>query len=48
LSGAAPDAPPVSAPAGGALMNAEHVTKEFGGLVAVNDVSVDVPRHSIV
>jgi branched-chain amino acid transport system ATP-binding protein len=29
-------------------MSAEHVVKEFGGLVAVNDVSVDVPRHSIV
>jgi branched-chain amino acid transport system ATP-binding protein len=29
-------------------MRADHVTKEFGGLVAVNDVSVDVPRQSIV
>jgi branched-chain amino acid transport system ATP-binding protein len=29
-------------------MRAERVTKEFGGLVAVNDVSVDVPRQSIV
>jgi len=36
------------APARNALMRAEHVTKEFGGLVAVNDVSVDIPRHSIV
>jgi branched-chain amino acid transport system ATP-binding protein len=27
---------------------ADHVTKEFGGLVAVNDVRLDVPRHSIV
>ena len=31
-----------------AIMRAERVTKEFGGLVAVNDVSVDIPRHSIV
>ena len=22
--------------------------KEFGGLVAVNDISLDIPRHSIV
>ena len=26
-----------------AVMRAEHVTKEFGGLVAVNDVSLDHP-----
>ncbi len=31
-----------------AVMRAENVTKEFGGLVAVNDVSLDVPRHAIV
>ncbi len=31
-----------------ALMRADRVTKEFGGLVAVDDVSFDVPRHSIV
>jgi branched-chain amino acid transport system ATP-binding protein len=30
------------------IMRAEHVTKEFGGLVAVSDVSIDIPRHSIV
>src|SRR5213596_3986955 len=29
-------------------MRAAGVTKEFGGLVAVRDVSVDIPRHSIV
>ena len=29
-------------------LRAEHVTKEFGGLVAVADVSFDVPQHSIV
>ena len=31
-----------------AIMRTEHVTKEFGGLVAVDDVTFDVPRHSIV
>jgi branched-chain amino acid transport system ATP-binding protein len=31
-----------------ALMRADGVTKEFGGLVAVNDVTFDIPRHSIV
>jgi branched-chain amino acid transport system ATP-binding protein len=30
------------------LLRAERITKEFGGLVAVNGVSLDVPRHSIV
>jgi branched-chain amino acid transport system ATP-binding protein len=29
-------------------MRADHVTKEFGGLVAVDDVSLDIPAHSIV
>jgi branched-chain amino acid transport system ATP-binding protein len=41
-------APPPAAATAAALMRAEHVIKEFGGLVAVNDVSVDVPRRSIV
>jgi branched-chain amino acid transport system ATP-binding protein len=41
---AAPAAP-VRAPA---IMRAEHVTKEFGGLVAVSDVSIDIPQRSIV
>jgi branched-chain amino acid transport system ATP-binding protein len=31
-----------------AVLRAEHITKNFGGLVAVNDVSVDVPQYSIV
>jgi branched-chain amino acid transport system ATP-binding protein len=31
-----------------AVLRAERVTKEFGGLVAVSDVCVDVPPHSIV
>jgi branched-chain amino acid transport system ATP-binding protein len=50
LSAAAETAaqPPANAPAGPALLRAEGVVKEFGGLVAVNNVSVDVPRHSIV
>jgi branched-chain amino acid transport system ATP-binding protein len=29
-------------------MSAVHIVREFGGLVAVNDVSVDIPRRSIV
>jgi branched-chain amino acid transport system ATP-binding protein len=39
-----------SAPAGTAApaMRVEHVTKQFGGLTAVNDVSIDVPARSIV
>ena len=31
-----------------AILRAENVTKEFGGLVAVNDVSVEIPTRSIV
>ena len=38
----------LEAPAGAAVLSADHVTKEFGGLVAVNDVELTVPRHSIV
>src|SRR5204862_7861451 len=48
LSAAEQAAPRTPAPAGRALMSAEHVVREFGGLVAVNDVSVDVPERSIV
>jgi branched-chain amino acid transport system ATP-binding protein len=33
---------------GGPLLRAENTTKEFGGLVAVNGVSLEVPRHAIV
>src|SRR6185437_12362838 len=36
------------APAVEAVMAADHVTKEFGGLVAVDDVTLDIPRQSIV
>jgi branched-chain amino acid transport system ATP-binding protein len=31
-----------------AVMEVDHVVKVFGGLVAVNDVSFDIPRHAIV
>ncbi len=41
-----------AAPAAGVkaapIMRAQQVSKEFGGLVAVNDVSIDVPERSIV
>ncbi len=30
------------------MLRAEHITKEFGGLVAVADVSLDISQHSIV
>jgi branched-chain amino acid transport system ATP-binding protein len=30
------------------LLQADHIVREFGGLVAVNDVTVDVPERSIV
>ena len=35
----------VAAPA---ILRAQHITKRFGGLVAVNDVSFEVPTRSIV
>ena len=37
-----------AAPGTTAILRAEAVSKEFGGLVAVNDVSVDIPVRSIV
>jgi branched-chain amino acid transport system ATP-binding protein len=37
-----------SAPPDTSVLVADHITKEFGGLVAVNDVYLAVPRHSIV
>jgi branched-chain amino acid transport system ATP-binding protein len=40
---ATPEVPSVPA-----IMRAEHLVKEFGGLVAVDDVSIDIPTHSIV
>jgi branched-chain amino acid transport system ATP-binding protein len=45
---AASEQPPVAAADGGALLNAESVTKVFGGLVAVEDVTFKVPERSIV
>src|SRR5947209_7257033 len=36
------------AEATGALLRADNVSKEFGGLVAVNDVSLEINAHSIV
>jgi branched-chain amino acid transport system ATP-binding protein len=36
------------AEATGALLRADNVSKEFGGLVAVNDVSFEIEAHSIV
>jgi branched-chain amino acid transport system ATP-binding protein len=39
----APPAPPTTA-----ALRAERVTKEFGGLIAVADVSLDIPQYSIV
>src|SRR6185437_15590802 len=38
----------IESPAVPAVMVADHITKEFGGLVAVDDVTLDVPRHAIV
>jgi branched-chain amino acid transport system ATP-binding protein len=40
--------PPEEAPPADAILTAEHVSKIFGGLVAVNDVSFYIPRKSIV
>ncbi|MGI8864268.1 MAG: ABC transporter ATP-binding protein [Solirubrobacteraceae bacterium] len=37
-----------AAATGEALLVAEKVLKEFGGLVAVNDVSIEIPSHAIV
>ncbi len=50
MSAASPPSPPLpSAQAAAAVsMTVDHVTKEFGGLVAVNDVSLAVPERSIV
>jgi branched-chain amino acid transport system ATP-binding protein len=37
-----------ASPPSTAVMQVDHVTKVFGGLVAVNDVSLEIPRHAIV
>jgi branched-chain amino acid transport system ATP-binding protein len=39
---------PSAAAASPALLLGENLVKEFGGLVAVNDVSIDIPTHAIV
>jgi branched-chain amino acid transport system ATP-binding protein len=48
----APESPPPAAPApaagDGALLEAQHVSKVFGGLIAVNDVNFVVPAGGIV
>jgi branched-chain amino acid transport system ATP-binding protein len=36
------------APAGPPLLRGDGLVKEFGGLVAVNDVSIEIPTNSIV
>jgi branched-chain amino acid transport system ATP-binding protein len=41
-------APQAPAPPAAAILRAEHITKLFGGLVALNDVSFDIPQQSIV
>ncbi len=40
--------PGTGAGAGAPVMRVQRVSKEFGGLVAVKDVSLEIPRHSIV
>jgi branched-chain amino acid transport system ATP-binding protein len=42
----APGTPPV--PAAPLILTAQGITKQFGGLIAVNDVSLDIPARSIV
>jgi branched-chain amino acid transport system ATP-binding protein len=42
------EAAAVEAPPKPAILRAEAVSKEFGGLVAVDQVSIDIPLHSIV
>jgi branched-chain amino acid transport system ATP-binding protein len=41
-------APASAVPAAEAVMTVDHATKKFGGLVAVNDVSIDIPKLGIV
>jgi branched-chain amino acid transport system ATP-binding protein len=50
MSSTAPDNASASTvrPPSEAIMTAERVTKQFGGLVAVNDVTMDVLTHRIV
>ena len=41
-------AEPVSDSAPDLLLGAEHIRKEFGGLLASNDIDFTIPRGSIV
>lgn len=43
-----PEAPPSSSPDGKDLLTAQDISKQFGGLVAVNKVDFTVPRGAIV
>jgi branched-chain amino acid transport system ATP-binding protein len=43
-----PGAPELATDLDGALLSAERVSKVFGGLIAVNDVTVAIPRKKIV
>jgi len=47
MSAASPPTPSTEQTAAAAMI-VDHVTKEFGGLVAVNDVSLTVPKRAIV
>jgi branched-chain amino acid transport system ATP-binding protein len=40
--------PPTAAPNGNLILDAQNVTKRFGGLTAVSDVTFHVPERSIV
>ncbi len=37
-----------SLPDDGTVLAADHITKRFGGLLAINDISFDIPRGAIV
>jgi len=39
---------PLGEPKGRLLLSARNITKRFGGLIAVNDISFDIPEGSIV
>jgi branched-chain amino acid transport system ATP-binding protein len=39
---------PAAAPSGAPILNAVNITKQFGGLTAVNDVTFGAPERSIV
>jgi branched-chain amino acid transport system ATP-binding protein len=47
-TGETPRTPAGADGGGGDIMRTEHVSKIFGGLVAVNDITFGIPRRSIV